>query len=60
MLTLFPNKNLTVKYDFKRDDNYLKSKVESITPDITKIESLGWEPITSIEEGFKKTILSYN
>jgi len=60
LVTLFPDKNLTVKYDFKRGDNYMKSKVESITPDITKIERLGWKPTTSIENGFKKTIWSYN
>ncbi len=60
LVTLFPDKKLTVKYDFKRDDNYMKSKVESITPDITKIERLGWEPTTSIESGFKKTIRSYD
>ncbi len=60
LVTLFPNKKLIVKYDFERDDNYMKSKIESITPDITKIERLGWEPTTSIESGFKKTIRSYN
>jgi len=60
LVTLFPDKKLTVKYDFKRDDNYIKSKVESITPDITKIGKLGWKPITSIKNGFKKTIRSYD
>ena len=60
LVTLFPDKKLTVKYDFERDDNYMKSKVESITPDITKIERLGWEPITSTKNGFKKTIRSYD
>ena len=56
---MFPEKNLKVIEQKKPDAGYLHSKVSRICPDITKISALGWKPVTSIETGFRKTIMSY-
>ncbi len=60
LVKLYPKKGLKVEYNFKRNDEYMPSKIEISLPDITKAKSLGWEPHTSLDVGFKKTIRSYN
>jgi nucleoside-diphosphate-sugar epimerase len=40
-------------------ESYLTSPVLITCPDISKIKTLGWNPITTIEDGFRKTIESY-
>ncbi|MGV3581304.1 MAG: NAD-dependent epimerase/dehydratase family protein [Methylophilus sp.] len=53
-------KHINVK--FKQRSNaeiYTASSVSITCPDITKIKALGWKPITSLEDGFRKTIESY-
>ena len=58
LVSLFPEKKLTATFT-EQDANYLQSQVKGLIPDISKIQSLGWNPTTTIEDGFKKTILSY-
>jgi len=60
VVTLAPNKELSVKYNFVKNDKYMKSQIEKVLPDTSKLEALGWMPKTSLAEGFKKTIRSYN
>ena len=60
LVELYPKKELKVEFDLKKNDEYIPSKIEVTLPDITKAQSLGWEPYTSLDVGFKKTIRSYN
>ena len=39
---------------------YIQSHVDRICPDIKKINKLGWNPKTTLEEGFARTIKSYD
>ncbi len=60
LTSLFHDKNLKViKNILTHDSGYLKSNVSRSCPDITKIVDLGWKPMTSIEDGFRRTILSF-
>jgi nucleoside-diphosphate-sugar epimerase len=38
---------------------YLKSSVSGYIPDISKVMKLGWTPKISLENGFKRTIMSF-
>lgn len=44
-----------------RDQNegYIESKISKNCPDITKARNLGWIPSTTIEEGFARTVQSF-
>ena len=58
---LFPERNCRViREERTLDDRYLASSVSGGHFDISKIRSLGWEPTTKIEEGFKRTVKSYD
>jgi len=57
---LYPEKQLSVKFEQrKKSEGYLPSKFSVTCPDITFAKNLGWSPLTSIEDGFRKTIESY-
>jgi len=57
---LFPDRNIKFIFkDHSTKKNYLKSPVSKILPSIDKIKKLGWFPVTSLEEGFTKTIKSF-
>ena len=57
---LFPERGCQViRQERRPDESYLVSPVQSCHFDTAKIRSLGWKPTTSIEEGFRRTILSY-
>jgi nucleoside-diphosphate-sugar epimerase len=60
LVSLFPEKNLTVRFspDFTQT-GYLQSKIEGGVPDTAKIRKLGWNPTTTIEEGFRRTVASF-
>jgi UDP-glucuronate decarboxylase len=57
---LFPKKKLTVIKKPENKEKYMKSLVMNQNPDISKIKKLGYEPKITIEEGFKRTINSYD
>lgn len=60
IIGLDKSKNSSIHFTHRKDsDNYLPSKVSVICPDVTKAKNLGWVPITSIEDGFRRTIESY-
>ncbi len=60
LVSLFPERKLSVqKLDMPEESSYLKSPVNRICPDISKVKSLGWEPTTGLTEGFTKTIRSF-
>ena len=52
------SKVLTHK-ELNHSNNYLASAVNRSTPNIDKIGLLGWQPIVTVEEGFKMTIESF-
>lgn len=58
LVNLFPEKNLKATF-VEQDENYLQSPIKGHIADISKLKYLNWEPKTTIEDGFKKTIRSY-
>jgi len=57
---LYPEKSISVVCeDRKKIEGYLPSLISVICPDITRARNLGWLPVTSLENGFRKTIESY-
>jgi len=57
---LFPERKLAVRYaPGLTPSGYIRSKEEGASPDTSKIRKLGWRPITTIEEGFRRTIASF-
>lgn len=59
LVNLFPEYKLSVIKEKRQDPDYLESEITRNCPDIFKIRSIGWEPHYSIEEGFKRTIKSF-
>ncbi len=60
LVELFPEKNLRViQCEGVQAPGYLKSRVQRTCPDITKARQLGWEPTVSVQDGFRRTILSF-
>ena len=61
LVGLFPKKRLKViKEAIQATNEYLQSPISRNCPDISRINSLGWVPITSLADGFKRTIESYS
>lgn len=57
---LFPDRNCKlVRQQRAADDSYIASPVVGGHFDISRIRKLGWNPTTGIEEGFRRTVLSY-
>jgi len=57
---LFPEKKLTVEVkEAITEENCMASKIMRVYPQVSKIQSLGWTPRYSIEEGFRRTIRSF-
>ena len=57
---LFPERNCSVvRQERKPGDPYIVSPATGGHFDLSKIRSLGWRPTTSIEEGFARTVKSY-
>lgn len=59
LVSLYPEKKLQVVKKEVKKEGYIKSPVQKIVPDISKIKLLGWNPTVGIEEGFSRTIASY-
>jgi nucleoside-diphosphate-sugar epimerase len=60
LVGLFPDKGLrVVRKAAAPNSGYLPSQVMRNCPDIAKAKALGWEPTTSLEEGFSRTIRSF-
>lgn len=52
-------KDRKLKVIYKKENNYLRVKFKRTTVSTKKIRSLGWKVLTSIEDGFKRTIRTY-
>ncbi len=59
LAALFPEKHLRVVEQPVPTDGYFQSKISRGCPEISKIKALGWTPTTTIEEGFRRTVLSF-
>ena len=59
LVNLFPEYKLRVVLEKRQNSDYLESKIVRSCPDTFKISSIGWKPKYSIEEGFKRTIKSF-
>lgn len=58
--SLFPEKRISLIFDeATREKGYLKSPVSKSIPSIEKIKKLNWYPKTGLDEGFRRTILSF-
>ena len=59
LVNLFPEYKLNVIKEKRQDMDYPESKIVRSCPDTSKISSIGWKPHYSLEEGFKRTIKSF-
>lgn len=59
---LFPERSLRVTFQpgFEPQIGYIKSPSERGSLDTSKLRALGWRPQTGPEEGFRRTVLSYD
>lgn len=61
LIALFPTRNIKMNKKIRpKSSIYASSNIEIAYPDITKAMELGWRPTISIEEGFKRTVRSFN
>lgn len=60
LVKLFPERNLKVVFEKRAPDSvYMKSPVHRSCPSIEKVNGIGWYPTCGIEDGFKRTISSF-
>jgi UDP-glucuronate decarboxylase len=61
LAALFPEKGLQVipQTPAQSRSDCLKSSISRSCPDTTKVRQLGWQPITTIEDGFSRTVRSF-
>jgi len=56
LVSLVRDKDIRIKFDEKSNQDYLKSEISKTSPDISKIDKLGWKPKYPLEEGFLRTL----
>lgn len=61
MVGLFPERGLKVEQTVDlHQSGYLRTQIDRACPDTAMLRGLGWRPEVAIEEGFRRTVLSYN
>ena len=61
LAALFPERSIQVLFECSTTaPGYLPTAVPRTCPDVSKIRALGWTPTTPIEEGFRRTVRSYD
>ncbi len=55
---LFPERGLRVRHEAPAG-GYLPSPIHRNCPDVTKAAALGWRPETTVSEGFRRTVASF-
>jgi UDP-glucuronate decarboxylase len=60
LVGLFPERGLKLRFDARRPPaGYLQSKVSRGSLDTGKLRKLGWRPTVGLEEGFRRTVMSF-
>ena len=59
LTALFPEKGLKVVQQPVPESGYVRSPISRGGPEISKARALGWNPRTTIEDGFRRTVLSF-
>lgn len=60
MVGLFPEWGLRVeRTEDQHATGYVRTTVDRACPDTTRLRGLGWKPTVGVEEGFRRTVLSY-
>jgi nucleoside-diphosphate-sugar epimerase len=60
LVELFPEKRLRVEMQSAPEMNgYIRSKISRHCPDTGRLKQLGWKPKYSLQDGFKRTIRSF-
>ena len=60
LINMYPEKKIKVLIQNNTNvEGYIKSAVSKNSPDISKLNTLNWQPKIHVEEGFKRTIDSY-
>lgn len=60
LIRLFPENDLKIIQSLDHSGNgYLKSEINRLIPDISKIQKIGWTPKISISDGFQRTVRSF-
>jgi nucleoside-diphosphate-sugar epimerase len=60
LVGLFPERGLSFRFDTTPPPaGYLQSKLSRGSLDTTKLRGLGWRPATGLQEGFKRTVMSF-
>lgn len=60
LVNIFPEKKLKViRNDLSKSDEYIRSTIRRGCPDISKIKLIGWIPKYNVNDGFRRTIISY-
>ena len=55
----FQDEGITVERRVRTNANYFVSPIASTVPDIVRANALGWNPVLSVEQGFRRTVESY-
>jgi nucleoside-diphosphate-sugar epimerase len=56
LIGLFPDRGLRVEFAERADGPYLASPLTRNSPNIEKLQALGWSPNVDLREGFTRTI----
>lgn len=61
LVNAFRDKGLSAQFSIRprSDTDYVPSTVNRVVPDINRINALGWSPQTSLEDCFRRTVLSF-
>ncbi|MBL7733074.1 MAG: NAD-dependent epimerase/dehydratase family protein [Chitinophagaceae bacterium] len=59
VVSIYPEKGIRANFAAPPATGYISSAFNKLIPDISKLEALGWQPATTIREGFKRTIDSF-
>ena len=60
MVELFPEWNLSVELTGEQHgEGYLRTAINRACPDTSRLRGLGWNPAIGVEDGFRRTVVSY-